>query len=93
MEACHCSNGFIGCVGRMSGGEEMSGRSEYSLNQLSNNSLVMGATDVRLASYILITFCQAGSLVSVRYYAGSWSSCGIDVREKVGFSVFLESYG
>ena len=93
MEACHCSNGFIGCVGRMSGGEEMSGRSEYSLNQLSNNSLVMGATDVRLASYILITLCQAGSLVSVRYYAGSWSFCSIEVRGKVWLNGFLVSYG
>ena len=35
--------------------------------------------------YILITFCHVNSLVSVRYYAGSRSSCVIDVREK-GFS-------
>ena len=50
----------------------------------------MGAADVWLASFIIITFCQVGSLASVRYYAESWSSWSIDVRgERLGF-IFLE---
>ena len=35
-----------------------------------------------LATNILIIFCHVGSFVCKRWYAGSWSSCVVDVRRK-----------